>query len=115
MLLGKLYARDVVITTDGKGIFAPLFHLTLSCASLCFDRAWMRMHKQLIREWSTFAEEKGVDPFGETTRVQLILSEAHKLVWAMQLYWDPEEVGCRGMHVQGTFFGPIFLGLDFVF
>ncbi|MES2923350.1 MAG: hypothetical protein V4819_17475 [Verrucomicrobiota bacterium] len=100
------------VTTHDKAVFSPLFYLTLWFAERRWDRSWERMQRQMAKEWPTFDEEKDVSVFSKETRVELDLSEANTLRWTVRLFWDPAG-SC--MHIQGRFFGPLFLGMDFVF
>ena len=109
MYLGRTHRRDVRVTTYDKGVFAPLFHLTLWIVESRWDRWWERIQREVDKEWSTFDQDQGVSLFSKETSVTLDLSGANTLRWRVVLYWS------GGSHVQARFVGPLFLGMEFVF
>ncbi len=109
MYLGRTHRRDVRITTHDKGVFAPLFLLTLWIVDSRWDRSWGRMQRQVAKEWPTFDEDHKVSVFSKQTPVTLDLSQANTLRWRVVLYWN------KGSYIQARFFGPLFMGMEFVF
>jgi hypothetical protein len=100
----------IVTRKDDAMTFAEAVIARLVLASA--DSIIRRSRKKLKREWSSFAEDQGVDPFASDSRVELHFDRTSLFTgsWQMCVYWEPEKKDWAGMHLHFVciFVWPLF-------
>jgi len=70
-----------------------------------------RCRKKLDREWPSFEQDHGVDPFAAHARIELYLDDTKLFTgrWVMCIYWVPDNDDWAGMHLscEGAFIWPL--------
>ena len=66
-------------------------------------RVLARAKRKLARQWDSFGQDQGADPFDAEARVEIYLRGGLTGRWRMLVYWEPGGAWA-GMHLRFEYF-----------